>query len=69
MTDLNVVVPEIIVSVTILPQLEKMLESTSILEEMVADHPWDEDAKEALELVRGAIEDGQVVHESHRTEP
>ncbi len=62
--DLNVTVPEIKVSVTILPTLEKLLEATSILEEMVTDSPWNEDAKEVLELVKDAIEDGQVVHQA-----
>lgn len=59
--DLNVTVPEIRISVTILPQLENLIEAAGILEEMAEDRPWDEDVKEVMGLVRGAIENGQVV--------
>lgn len=62
--DLNVTVPEITIKVTILPQLEKVVEAIDILDEMVTDSPWLDDAKEARDLLIGAVEDGEIVHEN-----
>ncbi len=59
--DLNVTVPEITVQVVILPQTERLMEALELLNDIVSDQPWNDDAKEAHAILTEAIENGQVV--------
>lgn len=61
--DLNVTVPEITVQVVILPQTERLMEALELLGDIVSDQPWNDDAKEVQEILKDAIENGQVVYE------